>query len=388
MPDRKVKKKSLKRVLKLVLTLLALGLAGLLAWIVLVPMITAGAVTTYDSFTVDTGDISTTKSFSASLSVKKSETFASTEQCTVRGIYVQSGDEVKKGDQLALLSTGELFTASFDGVVNQIRVSVGDWLWPNFTVVQVNDLTHLEVAMNVDEYDVESLAVGQDATISVISLGIDFETVIAHINRVSQSQGTVAYYAVTCDLTVPENVLPGMQATVTLPAESVTQVTRVDMAALAFDEQKQPYVLLKDESGAYVQTPVETGLSDGMTVEVKSGLSPGQTVYAVTGSESIKPTFTLTDLYTMFFGTKTVINDMSERSGPGGQSQGAPPDGAMPEGTAPSGDMPALNSTTGSTASEGQTAAEATASDGQISAGDQSTDSAAGVQEGANLDAQ
>jgi multidrug resistance efflux pump len=121
----------------------------------------------------------------------------------VKELYVQAGDEVKEGDPLVLLSTGELFSASFDGVVNEIRVEVGDWIWPNFTVVQINDLQHLEVSMNVDEYDIEQLTLGEACTVSVISLGVDFETEIAHINRVSQSQGSVAFYSVTCDLTVP-----------------------------------------------------------------------------------------------------------------------------------------------------------------------------------------
>lgn len=360
MPDHKKKKRTLKRVLKWLLTLVILGVVALIGWIYLVPMITADAVTVYQSYTAETGDINTTKSFSATLSVKKSETFSSGEECTVRDIYVQSGDEVKKGDQLILLSTGELFTASFDGVVNEIRVKEGDWLWPNFQVVQICDLQHLEVSMDVDEYDVEELSVGQTCTVSVISLGINFDTVIAHINRVSQSSGTVAFYSVTCDLTVPENVLPGMQATVTLPSDSVTGVTVLDMAALAYDDNKTPYVLEKQSDGTYKQVSVETGLSDGMKVEIKSGLSAGDTVYAVTGTESVKAAVSLEDIYKAIVGQTTVINDKSsDRSGRGTFSGGAP-SGEMPQwGTS----QTATEGTqmTGTQTSGDQTAAQSTA---------------------------
>ena len=148
MPQQKPrKKKTANRLIKGLLALVILAAVVLVAWIELVPMITADTVTVYQSYTAETGDIDTQKSFSATLSVKKSEDFSSTEACTVKEIYVHSGDEVKEGDSLILLSTGELFTASFDGVVNEIRVEVGNWVWPNFRVVQICDLQHLEVSM-------------------------------------------------------------------------------------------------------------------------------------------------------------------------------------------------------------------------------------------------
>ncbi len=339
-------------------------------------------MTVYDSYTVGTGDISTTKSFSASLSVKKTETFSSDTECTVKELYVQSGDEVKEGDPLVLLSTGELFSASFDGVVNEIRVEVGDWIWPNFTVVQINDLQHLEVSMNVDEYDIEQLTLGEACTVSVISLGVDFETEIAHINRVSQSQGTVAFYSVTCDLTVPENVLPGMQATVTIPADGVTDVTPLAMAALAFDEDKKPYVLIRQDDGTYDKNYVTTALSDGMQVEITDGLTPGQTVYAAAGTESVQPTVTLESLYKMIVGETIVIND---NSGRGGMSGTMPQmsDGTMPQmgdGTMPQWSGDGENAATPEIAqtADGTTATDATAADGTAATdGTPATDAAA-----------
>lgn len=343
MPQQKTrKKKTANKLVKRLLALIILAAVALAAWIYLVPMMTADAVTTYQSYTTETGDINTQKSFSATLSVKKSEDFSSSEACTVKEIYVHSGDEVKEGDSLILLSTGELFTASFDGVVNEIRVEVGDWIWPNFRVVQICDLQHLEVSMSVDEYDIEELALGEDCTVRVISLNRDFETTISHINRVSSASGSVALYTVTCDLTVPEDVLPGMQATVTLPSEAVTNVTTLDMAALAFDEDQKPYVLLKQADGTYAHQTVETGLSDGMKVEITGGLTSGQTVYAVSRTESVSSPLTLEGIYKALVGEKVVINDNSSFGGRRGngtsdESGFTPPSGTLPDGTQPDG---------------------------------------------------
>ena len=76
MPQQKTrKKKTANKLVKRLLALIILAAVALAAWIYLVPMMTADAVTTYQSYTTETGDINTQKSFSATLSVKKSEDF-------------------------------------------------------------------------------------------------------------------------------------------------------------------------------------------------------------------------------------------------------------------------------------------------------------------------
>ncbi len=351
MAKRKPGKKGIARFFKAAVILILLAFLGLAGWIYLTPMLTAGSVTLYDDYTVTQGDIETTLSFSAALAVKKAETHTAAEMSTVKELYVKSGDTVAQGDPLVLLSDGELFTAGFAGVVNEIRFAQGDWVRPNFTIAQVCDLENLQVTLSVDEYDVKSLAVGQSCVVRVISLGMDFETTIAHINRVSASTGTLAYYTVSCDLTVPAEVLPGMRATVAIPDQAVYQVNRLPIAALAFDEAENPYVLIRNEYGAYERRMVETGLSDGVFVEIKGGVSLGDTVYAVSGTESAKAAFTLSDLYQSLFGVKVVINEPAGavpggRGGVAGGTDSAftPPEGFTPPIGAPGG-MPAATDT-------------------------------------------
>ncbi len=308
MAKQKPKKKGIVRFFRAVFILILLAVIGLVGWNYLAPMLMTDSVTLYDSNTVETGDIETEMSFSATLAVKNSETHTASELTRVKELYVSAGDEVSEGDSLVLLTNGELFTAGFDGVVNEIRVSTGDWVRPNFYIVQICDLVNLEVTMSVDEYDVKSLEVGQRCTVRVISLGIDFETTIAHINRVSSSSGTLAYYTVSCDLAVPAEVLPGMRATVIIPDQSVEDVNILSMEALTFDDEEKPYVLLKGANGDYEDHYVETGLSDGINVEIVSGLDAGDTVYTVSGTESVKAAFSLEDIYTSLVGEKVVIN--------------------------------------------------------------------------------
>lgn len=304
-------KKGTARTIKAALILVVLAVVGIIGWNYVLPMLTADSIITYDSYTAETGDIQTTLSFSATLDVKNSTTYTSNEMTKVKELYVSAGDEVHEGDSLVLLANGELLTADFDGVVNEIRYTAGDWVRPNSSLVQVCDLVNLEVTMEVDEYDVMSLAVGQACTVSVISLGIDFETSIGHINRVSASSGTLAYYTVTCNVSVPEEVLPGMRATVTIPSQAAEDVTVLPLRALAFDEDEEAYTLTLNADGTYDRVYVETGLSDGMQVEIKSGVNSGDTVYAADGTQSASGGFSLVDIYRTLAGEQVVINQTS-----------------------------------------------------------------------------
>ena len=309
MAKQRPKKKGIVHLIRWIVIVVILAIAGLIGVNYFLPMLTSDSITTYNSYTVATGDIETWMSFSATMEVKKSESFTPSEMTKVKDVYVVSGDEVSEGDPLMLLTNGELFTAGFDGVVNEIRVGVGDWVREYFSIAQVSDLVNLDVTLSVDEYDIRSLSVGDSCTIKVISLDKDFDTTIAHINRVSSSAGTLAYYTVSCELAVPPEVMPGMRATVMIPDEAVIGVNTLPMDALAFDADDHAYVLQKQTDGSYEKLLIETGLSDGMRVEIVSGLQTGDVVYAVAGTQSITPAFSLEDLYIAVFGKKVVINE-------------------------------------------------------------------------------
>ncbi|MBQ8094337.1 MAG: efflux RND transporter periplasmic adaptor subunit [Clostridia bacterium] len=289
-------------------------------------------------YTVTVGNIETKKSFSAVLSVEDSETITNTEGVTtIKELYVTSGQEVRKGDQILTLGTGKTYVASINGTVNEIRFKKGDFVWPNINLAQVCDLEHLEVQLQVDEYDVKKVEVGQKCTVCIVPLSLEYETVITHVNRMSASSGRVAYYPVTAQLTVPEYVLPGMTVSVQIADESAENVLTLPAAALSFTEDGEPYVLVRKQT-EYEQVPVTVGLSDGMTVEIRSGLSEGDLVFAPALAGADTETTMLTRILRSIFGTRTVINEEAaergSRGGRNGSAQNMPENqpGMGPEG--------------------------------------------------------
>ena len=298
------------------------------------PMAAGAEKTVYASYTAETGDIATTMSFSAQISAIYTETLQNSGEATVTNIYVTQDQAVEVGDKILDLSNGETLKAGIDGTVNEISVAKGDWLRRSQGLVQIVDFTQLQVSLSVDEYDVQKVCKGLPCTVTIISLGLDLETEIDHINLVSGSMGNVASYSATARLDAPENVLPGMAATVTIPDEEALGVTTLDMEALSFREDGTPYVLILQADGSYQEREVETGLSDGMRVEIVSGVEAGETVWAVTGTEAAE-SFSLGKLYASLVGQTVVIRE-GERSRDTGRSFNdgmEPPQGmGVPEG--------------------------------------------------------
>lgn len=285
--------------------------AGAFALFVL-PTWQAEATTTYVKYTASRGTISNALSFSGSVSVVNNETLTAGAAATVRTVYVAEGDQVEIGDKLMRLSSGETLEASFDGTVNELSVEEGDEVAAGASLIQIVDFAHMKVTMRVDEYQISQVSEGQACRITVTALGETFDSEITHINRISASQGSTAYYTVTCEMDVTEDVLPGMAVTVTIPQEEAVDVVVLSKDALSFDVDNSAYVLRQTAEGVMEKVPVEIGVDNDNYVEITAGLSEGDEVYAEETTSASASTG-LSSLMSLFGG------------------------GSMPGGSAPSG---------------------------------------------------
>ena len=162
------------------------------------PLVMAESTPVYAQYTVETGDIETSMSLSGVIELVNSESFSASERTTVQEVYVEADQTVSAGDELLRLSNGETFTATIDGTVTTLNVSTGDAVWPQMSLATVADLSDLRVSTSVDEYDVKTVEAGQQCSVTVVSLGLTFETEIDHVDRVSASAGAVASYHGNC----------------------------------------------------------------------------------------------------------------------------------------------------------------------------------------------
>ena len=314
------KKKRKKRFRKVVIWLVLLAMLGAAGYFILWPQLTASATITYDTYTARTGTISNALSFSGSVSVKNNETLTAESSAIVRKIYVSERQKVSRDDKLMRLSDGTTLKAGFDGEVNEISVEEGDSVSMNASLIQIVDFERMTISMRVDEYSISDLEVGQDCTVTITALGEAFDSQIAQINRIPTGGGSTAYYTVTVELSVSENVLPGMQATVSIPMEEAVDAVILNKDALSFGRDNSAYVLMQDESGAMQQVAVQVGVDNDNYVAITSGLKEGDTVYKVAETETSAASG-LMSIFSSLGGGMSTPGGMSMPSGGGSNRQ-------------------------------------------------------------------
>lgn len=319
------KGKIIKRIILLVLVLAVLAAAG---WIIY-SKLRAEYQVTYDPYTATTGSISNSLSFTGSMQLINSETFTAEADGKIREIYVSTGDAVKEGQKLLRLSTGETLEAGFDGTVSSVAVSKGDEVKNGDTLLTVADFDHMKVSVRVGESDVSQVSVGQACKVSISSAVASFDSVIDSIDYVAYTGNNVAYYPTVVKVDTAgsdKQILPGMQATVTITLEEAENVTVLKMDALSTARDNTAFVYKENEKGEMEQVAVTVGVSNGNYVEIKEGVTAGETIYKVAEKEE-----QATGLAALFSGLFSTPNVNRPGSGMGGGSGSMPDFSNMPD---------------------------------------------------------
>lgn len=250
----------------------------------------------YTEETVTTGSIETYYSFSGNVAVRDSQALAAKVNATVRDVYVTEDQQVKAGDPLIRLSSGDILRADIDGEVTNVHVSSGDVVGIGVALVDIINFENLQVLMKVDEFDVAAVTVGKEATVTIDALAMTYQTPVEHISKealasgvggtvagstgLASSSGDVTYYEAKLAAPVDERVLPGMKVDVRILSARADQVLLLPMTALQFDAYNRPYVYVAGaRSGEVATREIGVGIQDGTTAEITSGLSAGETVY-------------------------------------------------------------------------------------------------------------
>ena len=233
----------------------------------------------YAEAIASTGNISTTYSFTGNITAPQMQTLTASANATVRDIYVSANETVKSGDRIVRLSDGTTIKSDIDGEVVRLNVQKDSAVTSGSTLATIMDVTQLEVEISIDEYDVAAISIGKEVEVTVNALGITCPGTVASFDKNASTNGTLSTYAAVVAIDAPEGVLPGMQVEVKMLNQSAENVTLLSVDALQFDDQNRAYVLTRSGNGEYIETYVQTGINDGVSVEITSGLASGTAVY-------------------------------------------------------------------------------------------------------------
>ena len=186
-------------------------------------------------------------------------------------------------------------------------------------LLTIDPYKEMRFAISVDETNIRSLAVGQEVTVEVESVGDKtYSGTVCQIDTTPASAGGVTNYTATISLDAQDGMMAGMtaEASVTiqgienamlLPEEAVRRTSSSAYVYTSFDAQT-------GKLGGMVQ--VQTGISNGSEIEIIQGLNPGDTVY-------YEKTF---DFFSFMFGGQ----GMDAGMGGGGMHPGAMGPGRNP----------------------------------------------------------
>jgi HlyD family secretion protein len=195
-----------------------------------------------------------------------------------------------------------------DGVVVTRNVNAGQTVAASFntpTIAEIaEDLSRMQVEVNIDEADIGSVHEGQRVEFMVDAFpDRRFEGAVTQIRLSPTSENNVISYKAIVSFeneqVERQNLIPGMTANVTLIIEEKSDIVMVPNAALRFRPLSQSgarsrqegggrpvsgdatrrrasvYILKNDEP---LRVGVESGITDGLNTEIISGAEPGMDV--------------------------------------------------------------------------------------------------------------
>ena len=168
------------------------------------------------------------------------------------------------------------------GTILEIPVKEGDQVIESntfnagTTIATVADLNKMIFEGKVDEAEVAKLKIDMPLKVTLGAIeNKEFDAQLKFIApKGNEEQGTVQF-KVEGEVFLDDSVFvrAGYSANASLLLEKKDSVMSIPEALLQFDrETNKPYVEIKDEKGKFVRKKIETGISDGINVEILSGI--------------------------------------------------------------------------------------------------------------------
>ena len=169
--------------------------------------------------------------------------------------------------------------APFEGVITAVHVHIGEQA--SGVVVELVDPTSLEVVLAIDEVDLDQVAVGQIASLSLEAWPqVALSGELVAIAPQAQNNNAIATYDAYIALdnnTLP--ILPGMTVNASLRTDQRDNVLLIANQAITVDRANGTYFVTQlYADGTEAQQSVTIGLRDGQYTEIIEGLAEGDVV--------------------------------------------------------------------------------------------------------------
>jgi len=195
-------------------------------------------------------------------------------------------------DQIADLEDQLTIKAEYDCELTSLSVAAGDTVSAGTALCTLTGTSGYTLALSIDELDIASVKLGQNATITLDALDGEFTGTVTNISY-SGSGSYVTSYTATITTEPIDGAYPGMSASVEVITETSGETMIVSVSAVQYDGDTA-YVLLAGDDASIGDTlsaseidldsltkvTVTTGMSDGSYIAISGeGLSAGSLIW-------------------------------------------------------------------------------------------------------------
>lgn len=211
-------------------------------------------------------------------------------------LLVMAGDQVKKGQLLAVVQPGQTAAerylpyevrATMDGTVIKRNVEVGDSVVSGLAefgagsvLMTIGDLSRMVVKLEVNEVDIPKLSLRQDADIHLDAFPTQtFKGAITFLSPLAElNDQKVKIFKTKVEVARADPQLrPGMTARIEIVLARHPNVVKAPIEAIFEEGNKSvAYVLAANPKSPPLKRLVKTGLKDEVEVEILNGLNPGE----------------------------------------------------------------------------------------------------------------
>ena len=252
-------------------------------------------------------------------------------------------------NQIANLEGLLTVKADTDCTLTLLDAAVGDTIASGTTVCTLTGTGGFTLALSIDELDIASVALNQNATVTLDALEGEFTGKVSNISYSGSGSYVTSYTATITTEPIP-GAYPGMSCSAEIVTDTSGETMIVSVSAVQYDGDTAFVYLAGDDAqigtkvsaseldlDSLTKVTVTTGMSDGSYIAITAdGLSAGDLIWVQER--------TSTATYSEDEETTTTFSMGGQGGMMGGDSSGfTPPSGGMGGGEMPSGGMPSGN---------------------------------------------
>jgi len=190
---------------------------------------------------------------------------------------IRRGTTKKAGE-----TTNTLVRSTIDGMVLEVFLEEGDSVIESntfnagTTIATIADMDQLIFLGKVDESEVGKIRSGMDLVLTIGAIeGERFGAVLEHISPKGREESGAIQFEIRAAVTLREDVFvrANYSANADIVLDRRDEVLAINEGLLQFEKDGSTFIEVETSPQTFEKRKIETGLSDGIAIEVISGLS-------------------------------------------------------------------------------------------------------------------